>query len=64
MIENMHDTPWLPSHDLGPETTASMTAVCAAVRRENPDTPMGAQVLSAGNRQAMAIAKATGTSYS
>ena len=63
MIENMHDVPWLPREQLGPETTASMAAICAAVRRENPGLPMGIQVLSAGNKEAMAIAKATGTRH-
>lgn len=31
-MENMHDLPYLPANQLGPEVTACMTAVCASVK--------------------------------
>jgi hypothetical protein len=63
MLENMHDVPWLRSTQLGPETTAAMTVVAAAVRRELPRFPLGLQILSAGNREALAVASVTGLNF-
>ena len=60
MVENMHDIPWQRPEELGPETVSAMSVVCAALRREFPSKPLGVQVLTAGNRQALAIAKACG----
>ena len=60
LVENMHDLPWLTSDKLGPETTACMAAICKEIRRECPSMPIGIQVLTAGNKEALAIAKATG----
>jgi hypothetical protein len=59
-MENMHDRPWQRSDLLGPETTAAMATVCAAVRQVHPGLPLGVQVLVAGNREALAVAKAAG----
>ena len=60
MIENMHDLPWQRPEELGPETVSAMSVVCAEVRRQFPHIPIGVQVLSSGNRQALAIAKSAG----
>ena len=57
----MHDRPWLLSDHVGPETTAAMAVVCNRVREVvGSNLPVGVQVLSAANRQALAIAKAAG----
>lgn len=60
LVENMHDVPWQRSDQLGPETVASLAAVAAALRRQHPHIPIGIQVLTAGNKEALAIAKAAG----
>lgn len=55
MIENMHDRPYVqPPH--GPETVAALTRVALAVKAALPRMPMGIQVLSCGEREALAIA--------
>lgn len=61
MIENMHDRPYVTTH--GPETTAAMTAIALAVRDVIGDTPMGIQVLSNGEKEAMAVAAACGAAF-
>jgi len=63
LVENMHDLPWMTPDKLGPETTACMAAICQEVRRECPDLPIGIQVLTAANKEALAIAKATGLDF-
>ena len=60
IIENIYDRPWLLSGEVGSETTAAMSVACDHVRRICPNIPIGVQVLSAANKQALAIAKATG----
>lgn len=55
IIENMHDTPYLKGF-VYPETVAAMTAVGCAIRRQLPDMPVGIQILSAANREALAVA--------
>ena len=60
IVENMHDVPWLRSEQLRPETVSAMTVVCSAVRRVQTEFPVGIQILSSGNRAALAIAKAAG----
>jgi len=60
IVENMHDMPWLRPEQLGPETVAAMTVVCTALRRLQTDFPIGIQILSSGNRAALAVAKAAG----
>lgn len=62
IIENMHDRPYVHG-DHGPETIALMTRVALAVRDAAPSTPLGVQVLSGGNREAIAIALAAGGSF-
>lgn len=61
MIENMHDVPYLNSA-VGPEITAAMTAVAAAVRQAAP-LPLGIQILAAANREALAAALAAGADF-
>jgi membrane complex biogenesis BtpA family protein len=60
-IENMHDRPYL-RRAVGPEVVAAMTAAATAVRREVP-LPLGIQVLAGANREALAIALASGASF-
>ncbi|XP_068149130.1 uncharacterized protein F13E9.13, mitochondrial [Drosophila tropicalis] len=60
LIENMHDIPYVPERLLGPEIVACMTRVGQAVRQiMPPHVPCGVQVLACGNKQALAIAKAS-----
>lgn len=58
IIENMHDVPY--SCSLGPEVVACMTAVCSGVRSACPSLPLGVQILSSANQQALAVALASG----
>ena len=60
-IENMHDRPYLKG-GAGPEITAAMTAVARDVKRET-GLPLGVQVLAAANREAVAIALASGADF-
>lgn len=62
MIENMHDRPYVHGGH-GPETTAAMTAAGLAVRAAAPRLSLGVQVLSGGNREALAVALAVGGSF-
>lgn len=57
MLENMHDTPYL-NRQVGPEITASISAVAIGVRQAVPDLPCGLQVLAGANQAALAIAQA------
>lgn len=61
IIENMHDLPYL-SQAVGPEIVASMTAVALAVRGA-VKLPLGVQVLAAANREAIAVAQASGAGF-
>ncbi|KAI1889938.1 hypothetical protein AGOR_G00168060 [Albula goreensis] len=61
IIENMHDLPYTLAP--GPEVSACMTAVCAAVRHTFPSLPLGVQILSAANQQALAVALASGLDF-
>lgn len=62
IIENMHDAPYVQGARLGPEITAVMTAVAVAVRAAI-DVPIGVQVLSGGNTNALAVAQAAGGGF-
>ncbi|MGE3106849.1 MAG: BtpA/SgcQ family protein [Phycisphaerales bacterium] len=57
MIENMHDVPYVHAEH-SPEIVACMTRVGLAVRDAAPELPFGVQVLSGGNREAIAVAHA------
>ncbi|XP_026149599.1 uncharacterized protein F13E9.13, mitochondrial [Mastacembelus armatus] len=61
IIENMHDIPY--SFSVGPEVCTCMTAVCAAVRDVCPLLPLGVQILSSANQQAIAVALASGLDF-
>lgn len=58
IVENMHDVPYVHAKH-GPEITAAMTRAALAVR-EAVDLPIGIQVLSGGEREALAVAHAAG----
>jgi membrane complex biogenesis BtpA family protein len=60
-IENMHDRPYLKG-GVGPEITAAMAAVAREVKRET-GLALGIQVLAAANREALAIAHASGADF-
>ncbi|MFO0646978.1 MAG: BtpA/SgcQ family protein [Polyangiales bacterium] len=61
LLENMHDRPYL-NGAVGPEIVASMTAIAREVRRA-VSLPLGIQVLAAANREALAVALASGASF-
>ncbi|XP_072321328.1 uncharacterized protein F13E9.13, mitochondrial [Eucyclogobius newberryi] len=61
IIENMHDVPY--TFSVGPEVCACMTAVCSAVRGQCPALPLGVQILSSANHQALAVALASGLDF-
>ncbi len=60
-LENMHDRPYLRG-GVGPEVTAAMTALAREVKRETC-LVLGIQVLAAANREALAIALASGADF-
>jgi membrane complex biogenesis BtpA family protein len=60
-IENMHDRPYLKGR-VGPEITAAMTVLAREVKRET-GLVLGIQVLAAANREALAIAHASGADF-
>lgn len=60
-IENMHDRPYLKG-GVGPEITAAMTVIAREVKRQT-DLPLGIQVLAAANREALAVAQASGADF-
>ena len=61
IVENMHDRPYVQGRQ-GPEVTAAMTRVAHEVRRAC-GLPMGLQILSGGNTEALAVALAVGASF-
>ncbi|MBY0311648.1 MAG: BtpA/SgcQ family protein [Phycisphaerales bacterium] len=67
IVENMHDRPYVHAgvdgHH-GPEIVSAMTRCVLAVKDAVGDAlPIGIQVLSGGNREALAIALATGARF-
>ena len=66
LIENMHDRPYVHGRQ-EPEIVAAMTRVGLAVReaacRAGTMLPLGVQILSGGNREAMAVAQAVGAAF-
>ena len=62
IVENMHDAPYVHGDELGPEVVATMTRVAAAVAETAP-IPLGVQILSGGNKHALAVAHATGARF-
>lgn len=61
ILENMHDRPYVHA-DHGPEIVATMTRVALEVLGL-VELPIGVQVLSGGNREAVAIAQAVSGSF-
>ncbi|XP_039552385.1 uncharacterized protein F13E9.13, mitochondrial-like isoform X1 [Passer montanus] len=61
ILENMHDVPYTVRP--GPEVTAAMAVLAAAMRHSCPRVPLGVQVLCAANQQAIAIALAAGLDF-
>lgn len=62
-IENQFDRPFLKPEDIGPETTAFLTAAGCSIRCHFPDIPIGMNVHLNGGMHALAAAKATGASW-
>lgn len=62
IVENMHDAPYVHGDELGPEIVAGMTRVCHAVTGA-VQIPVGIQILSGGNRHAIAVADAVGARF-
>jgi len=60
-IENMHDRPYLRG-GVGPEVTAAMAVIGREIRRET-SLILGVQVLAGANREALAVAHATGAAF-
>jgi len=61
LIENTHDRPYLKG-GVGPEIVAAMAVVGAAVK-DAVSLPLGVQVLAGANREALAVALASGASF-
>lgn len=69
LVENMHDAPYVTGPH-GPEIVSAVTAAVLAVqealegfRRGGRALPVGIQILATGNREALAVALATGASF-
>jgi membrane complex biogenesis BtpA family protein len=62
ILENMHDRPYINAPH-PPHTTACMTAVALAVREAVGELPIGVQVLSGGEHEALAVALACRGSF-
>jgi membrane complex biogenesis BtpA family protein len=62
IIENMHDRPYVHGDRLGPEIVAGMTRVGTEVASAI-QSPIGVQILSGGNRHALAVAQSIGGSF-
>ncbi len=61
MMENMHDIPYLNTN-VGPEITASMTAIASEIRKMT-DLPLGIQILAGANKEALSVAQASDLQY-
>lgn len=59
LIENMHDAPYVNGPHL-PSVTAAMTAIALRVRDAVGPLPLGIQILSRGEEEALAVAIAIG----
>ena len=60
LVENMNDIPYQHTRAVGSEVVSVMTRACARVRRVFDSGPVGVQVLAGANRQALAVALASG----
>jgi membrane complex biogenesis BtpA family protein len=62
LIENMHDVPYVNGpHDAA--TVAAMTVIATAVRDACGALPVGVQILSRGEKEALAVAHASGLNF-
>lgn len=61
MIENMHDRPYL-NRNAGPEIVAAMTAIAVELKKAFK-IPIGIQILAGANKEALAVALATGLDF-
>ncbi len=61
ILENMHDLPYL-KRDVGPEITASMCGAALRIR-DAINIPLGIQILAGANRNALAVALASGAQF-
>ncbi len=61
IIENMHDVPYLKGH-VGHEITSIMTLVAYLIKQET-NLAVGIQILAGANKEAMAVAKASGIDF-
>lgn len=61
IVENMHDRPYL-LRSPGPEIVASMTAATSSIVAA-VGLPVGVQVLAGANREALAVAQASGAAF-
>ncbi len=62
IVENASDMPFPRPEHIGPETVASLTAACLAVRGA-VDTPIGITCVANGALPALAVAKAVGAGW-
>jgi membrane complex biogenesis BtpA family protein len=63
IVENMHDAPYVNGPH-GPEVVSAMTMLVSAVRRAMPSTVrLGVQILSRGEKEALAVAHASGADF-
>jgi predicted TIM-barrel enzyme len=63
LVENMHDVPWLPEAEQGPEVATFMTRVALQVKRAVRSLPIGVQVLEGADKTALAVALAAGCDF-
>ncbi|XP_028596109.2 uncharacterized protein F13E9.13, mitochondrial-like isoform X3 [Podarcis muralis] len=61
IVENMHDRPYTVG--VGSEITAAMAVICATVKQTCPHLPVGVQILSAANQDAIAVGLAAGLDF-
>ena len=61
MIENMHDRPYL-NRNAGPEIVSAMTAIASEIKQAFK-IPLGIQILAGANKEALAVALATGCDF-
>ncbi len=62
IIENMHDAPYVHGDKLGPEIACAMTRIGTEVASA-VSCPLGVQILSGGNRAAIAVANSVGGAF-
>ena len=56
----MHDCPYVGRGQIGPEIVAAMTNAATQLRNHFPEKPIGIQILTCANKEAIAVAKCAG----